>query len=178
MDNTKKAVIVALYPAMTGKRTIIENLISKGCTVLDVDHTKFSYLYDVEGNHDMGISTSGKVFKKKNYKYPSNYVDFICANVKSYDYIFVSTNPSALTALKEKGFDFATIVPNPETLDNAAMVQKMQAEGFGWSFIKDQIENVNKYVSDIKKGLSVCVYDTSTIDTDLARYFELGKTKI
>lgn len=176
MDNQKKAVIVALYPAMTRKRSLIEKLISKGYSVLDIDHTKFSYLYDINGNHDMGISTSGKIFKKKNYKYPSNYVDFICANVKSYDYIFVSTNPSALKALKEKGFEFDTIVPDPETIDNASMVQKMQSEGFGWSFIKDQIENVTKYISDIRKevdNMSICIYDSEMIDFDLINRFDL-----
>lgn len=154
MDKIK---VFAVYPVGTNKQATIDTLRSQGYSVLDIDHTKFSYMYDSSGNIEIGITNKngGTPYKKKNYKFPQNYVDFVCANLNSYDVIMVSTNKDVLKALVNKGIMFKTVVPDL-SMDKekivTAITNSRKSSNWSWSYIKDQIENYKKYIIDVTEN--------------------------
>lgn len=197
----KKTKIISAFPAC-GKTYAFEKLNNKGCTILDSDSSRFSWIErDInsddlkdhiiawnpepcllgKGDGSMLLTfvkiLDGNKIKVRNPEFPDNYIRHIKENIGKVDYIFVSTHKEVRDALIKNNLYFTLVYPG----------RKMKAEWVGRCFLRGSDEefcrtiadNWDKWIDEME-AIEDCdrwvLGDDNDIDSDcLERYLYLGE---
>lgn len=147
-----KSIIISAFPG-TGKTWLTENVKQFSAEVPtqsglsmelfkyhDSDNSKFSWIYDAEGNKT----------DQRNPDFPSNYMEHIRSLMEEDgNIIFVSSHESVREALVEAGFHFYIARPAMHLKD--LYLKKYKERGNDEKFIDLIDKNWNIWISDIDK---------------------------
>lgn len=146
------ATVISAFPAL-GKSYIAGNTDNKDFIIMDSDSSLFSWKYDCCGKVSKEIKADNTLKHVRNSAFPTNYIDYISANLTHADLIFVSSHKEVRSALRERGIHFYVAVPELSEEMKDHMIDRMTKRGNIASFIQDQndhyFERVREMISEV-----------------------------
>ena len=138
------AIIISAYPAC-GKTTYFNkhSKYAKGKgtrKILDSDSSKFSWVYDEDGNKT----------DERNPNFPNNYIEHIKENLDKQEIIFISTHDAVREALEKENIPYVVIYPSHDM--KSIFLKRMKERGNDEKFIKDQDKHWSKRISALDKS--------------------------
>lgn len=165
------ALVISAYPAC-GKSTYYNNNsryanTKDGMKILDSDSSKFSWIYDSDGNKT----------NIRNPKFPKNYIKYIKQHLKSEDIIFVSSHEVVRKALYEAHIPFISIFPKDNIYNMKEWRARFLSRNNTLSFIEFQMEHWTEFINQmqedpapIKKVILDVHGEYPYINTNLIKY--------
>lgn len=135
------AKIYSCFPG-TGKTYFTEN--EKDLKILDLDSSKFSWVYDSKHNKTT----------VRNPYFIIDYIDHIKANINRYDIILVSSHDTVVKAMIARGFKFSIIVPEESCKEE--YIKRYKERGRDELFITKVSDNWHRWLHFIDKDYQTC----------------------
>ena len=140
----KETIVISAFPAC-GKSYMCKNFNGKPYTMLDSDSSKFSWIYDENGNKT----------DVRNPNFIEDYINHIKENIGKVDVIFVSSHKEVRKALLDNNIDHSIILPGLEMKDE--MLRRMKERGNDEKFIKFQSDHYEEFIKEIYNDLETYV---------------------
>ena len=139
------AIVISAYPAC-GKSTVYRQLTEFkddlfGLKVLDSDSSKFSWIYDADGNKT----------NERNPEFPENYIKHIQKHLEDTDVIFVSSHEIVREALSKADIPFISIYPKDNIINMKEWKSRFLSRGNTQSFIQFQMEHWSEFIDALEK---------------------------
>lgn len=132
----KKTFVISAFPGC-GKSYCFNTLNGKGIDILDSDSSKFSWIYDSNGNNT-GI---------RNPEFPNNYINHIKENIGKVDIIFVSSHKIVRDALLQNNIKTILIYPHKHCKNE--WIKRFINRGNDEKFIKFISDNWDDFIDDV-----------------------------
>jgi len=166
-----KPVIISAFPGI-GKTYAVQN---SNMNLIDSDSSKFSWIYDENGNKT----------NTRNPEFPQNYIDNIknLLNNKSIDCIFISSHEDVKKALDENNIDFISVYPNKDNKESHIKRLKERLTGLNNDkFISIIESNWDNWIPDnrdseykkYKNCINVLWLGTNTYMTDICDWIKIN----
>lgn len=133
----KTTIIISAFPAC-GKSYCFNHFNGQPFAMLDSDSSKYSWIYDEEGN-----KTS-----ERNPNFIDDYIAHIKSNIGKVDVIFVSSHKAVRDALTANGLRYFLVYPDINI--KADVLQRMKDRGNDEAFIKFQDEHYREFIKEMK----------------------------
>lgn len=132
-----KTIVISAFPAC-GKTWTYTNFNGKPYTMLDSDSSKFSWLYDENGNK-LG----------RNPNFIPEYMAHIKENIGKVDVIFVSSHKEVRQALRDNGIKY--FIVHPALGMKETFLTRMVNRGSDEAFVSFQREHFEQFVNEIEE---------------------------
>ena len=130
-------IIISAYPAC-GKSHATKTLTELGMKVADSDSSKFSWIYEDNGE------------KRRNPNFVEDYLKHIEKAAKENDIVFISSHYEIRQSLRNLGFHFYTVYPKADESVRDEWIDRMRKRGNNNIFIEKQIEMWPKNMENIE----------------------------
>lgn len=134
------AIIISAFPAC-GKSYVTKNHNYDPFRLSDSDSSKFSWIYDENGNK---TST-------RNPNFITDYLNHIKQESRYRDFVFVSTHKDVRNALINECIPFILVYPVISMKEE--MLKRMKDRGSDEEFIKFQDEHFESFVDEIEEDI-------------------------
>jgi len=130
-----------------------------------------SYFYTVFGGMDgkVILDSDSSTFNKVGF--PTNYIEYIKANIGKADIIFISSHKEVRDALVEEGLEFTLVYPNPFL--KIEYINRYKTRGNDFSFVKLLETNWIKWMRELtaQKGCFHVLLGTNEYISDKKEIF-------
>lgn len=139
---SKKAMVICGFPGV-GKTSVANNRVN----ILDAESSAFSWIWDTE---------SLEPGRRRNPKFPENYIRYIRENMEKYDVILVSSHQNVRYAMKKEGIPYIIVAPHAE-LKNEYLIRYLQ-RGSEFEFIELLNEEWGEFLKDINDDCAPVIW--------------------
>lgn len=116
---------------------------------IDLESSDFQWTYPKGTTTDVE-ERKGILERKKNPNFVKDYVDSIDAANESYDYIFISSQPSVLEELESRNIPYSVAYPSIESKNE--YIERYKNRGNNAQFIKLMDKNFETFVNSMRNN--------------------------
>lgn len=133
-------IVISAFPAC-GKSYLFKHFNGKPYTMLDSDSSKYSWIYDENGNKT----------DQRNPNFIEDYMKHIEDNIGKVDVIFVSSHKDVRKALRDHNIKYFIVFPVHDMKEE--MLRRMAERGNDEKFIQFQREHFDEFIDEIHQEM-------------------------